>query len=213
MKIEKLTENKIRILLNNEEIKSRNMNNDAVFSKNVESQLLFLEILESAKKQVGFNTDGYKLLIEGFSSADSNLVVTITRFLDKTAFPVNSSIKNKNKKVKVCKKPISFISSNCTYIFDSFESFCDLCNRINFSSLSTKGFAKQVSLYLLNNNYYLVLKNVNKNHKDCKKIISLILEFGKYVNSSLAFESKLLEHGKIIINKNAIGIGIKHFCN
>ena len=145
MKIEKITENKIRIFVNNEEIKKRNIEYSTIFSKNTESQLFLLELLNCAKNQVGFNTDGYKLLIEGFSSPDKDFVFIITKYLDKSYLSSNSNIK---KCVKIRKSNLNIVNSNNTYVFEDFESFCNLCNRINSSSLSIKGLAENIFLYL-----------------------------------------------------------------
>ena len=54
MKIEKLTENKIRIILKSEDFKDKNIDLHTIMTKTAESQGLFLEILNKAKKEVGF---------------------------------------------------------------------------------------------------------------------------------------------------------------
>ena len=66
MKIEKITENKIRIILKQEDFKDKSIDIKELLLTTPESQHLFLEILNRAKKEVNFDTDGYKLLIEAF---------------------------------------------------------------------------------------------------------------------------------------------------
>ena len=68
MKIEKLTDNKIRIIVNLEELETKNINLDDFIMNNIESQKFFLEILNRAEKEIGFKTNNCKLLIETFSS-------------------------------------------------------------------------------------------------------------------------------------------------
>ena len=70
---------------------------------------------------------------------------------------------------------------------------------------------KDISLYLFKNTYYLVFKNINIDYELIKLFFSEIAEFGKNINFSENFERKLLEHGKIIMKKNAISTGIKYF--
>ena len=70
MKIEKLTENKIRVIVSTEDLIKTNTDLNSIMAKAIESQKLFLEILSRAEKEVDFHTEGCKLLIEAFSSID-----------------------------------------------------------------------------------------------------------------------------------------------
>lgn len=80
MKIEKLTENKIRVIINNQDLKDNHIDLHTLMTKTLESQNLFLDMLLRAEQEVGFHTDGCKLLIEAFSSTDENFVFTITKY-------------------------------------------------------------------------------------------------------------------------------------
>lgn len=83
MKIEKITENKIRILVKSEDLDFENLDLHTIMTKAIEQpQGFFLDLLNRAEAEVGFNTDGYKLLIEAYSSIDEDLVFTITKYLD-----------------------------------------------------------------------------------------------------------------------------------
>lgn len=80
MKIEKLTENKIRIIINQEELENTKIDVQKLLSSDQTSQELLLRILKTAKKEIGFDTDGHKLFIETFSSSNEAIVFTITKF-------------------------------------------------------------------------------------------------------------------------------------
>ena len=82
MKIEKLTDDKIRIIVNQNDFKKQKMDFHQFILKNVESQNLFLEILNKAKEELNFDVDGYKLLVETFSSSDDIFIFTITKYKD-----------------------------------------------------------------------------------------------------------------------------------
>ncbi len=58
MKIEKLTDNKIRVIINLEDLKKNNLDFNTIMEKPIESQKLFLEMLLKAEKEVGFYTEG-----------------------------------------------------------------------------------------------------------------------------------------------------------
>ena len=64
MQIEKLTENKIRIILNLEDLKEKNINLHSFMSNSIESQDLFYDVLNKAEEEIGFITKNYKLMIE-----------------------------------------------------------------------------------------------------------------------------------------------------
>ena len=79
MKIEKLTENKIKITLNIDDLDENNINLHSFMANSFETQDLFYTILDKAEKEVGFITDNYKLMIEALSSSDGTFILTITR--------------------------------------------------------------------------------------------------------------------------------------
>ena len=212
MKIEKLTENKIRVIVNTEDLKENDIDFNLLINRTVENQKLFFEILERAEEELDFHTDGYKLLIEAFSSSDEILVFTITKYLPNDT--TNNSEPIKKKKVSVKRKDINFSNKQIIYSFNSFEEFCDFCSCVNNNiNLNITKLSKNISLYLYNNTYYLVLKNINISYKHLKLFYSIASEFAKLLSPSKGFENKLIEHGKVIIKKNAIDTGIKYFVN
>ncbi len=209
MKIEKLTENKIRVILNTEDIPEPNLDTYTMMSKSCKTEGLFFEILQKAEKEVGFYTDGCKLLIEAFSSSEGFLVFTITKYTYKD---LQEELDICKKKVKVKRKNINYSTKQSIYAFNNFDEFCSFCNSLkNNYEFNSKDLSKKISLFLYNDIYYLLIKNINTNYKYKKLFHSLALEFGKQIFYSNSFENKLLEHGNIIIKKNAIDTGIKYF--
>lgn len=203
MKIEKLTENKIRVIINSDELNLSNLDFHSIMVKSIETQAIFSDILEKAEKEVDFHTDGCKLLIEAFSSLEDVLVFTITKYVP---------IETKKKKLIVKKKSFNPKVSQTICNFADFDTFCEFCNSIqNLHKLDINKLTKSTSLYLLHNTYYLILKNVNTNYENIDLFYSALSEFGKISSFSDEFEHKLLEHGKAIIKKNVINVGIKFF--
>ena len=60
MKIEKLTDDKIRVIINSQDT---HFNQEDFFKNPIDTQDIFLDILEKAEEEVNFYTDGCKLLI------------------------------------------------------------------------------------------------------------------------------------------------------
>ena len=148
MKIEKLTENKIRVIVNSEDLKKNNLDYQTIMEKPIESQKLFLEMLLKAEKEVGFYTEGYKLLVEAFSSSDGIFVFTITKYLEKNITPSNKLKVTPKKKIK----NVNPKSTTSIYKFSGFEEFCEFCTSLhNTTKIQSKQLAKNIALYLFNN--------------------------------------------------------------
>lgn len=201
MKIEKLTENKIRIILNIDDLAKKNISLSKLSQNTDEAQKLFKSILKEAEKEVGFNTSDSKLMIEAFASTDGFFVVTFTK-LD------SSPDLFKSKKPKAKRKSPCFSCNNAIYKFDSFEEFCNFCTYLNSIKLDDlKKFAKCISLYEYNSTYFLVFSDINRDFTLSGKLYVAISEFAKLVSNSDKFKSKLVEYGKVVFKNNAIKQG------
>lgn len=208
MKIEKLTENKIRVIIKSSDLNLKSLDIHLLMTKALEKQTFFANMLEQAKQEVGFNTDGCKLLIEAFSSSDDIFIFTITKYYPEDIIPCNLP----RKKLIVKRKAINLSNKLAIYKLESFDEFCDFCECINkVSNFDIKNFSKNISLYLYNNTYYLLIRDINTSYYCSNVFYSIISEFSKPVSYSTSFENKLIEHGKAIIKRNAITTGIKYF--
>ena len=167
MKIEKLTENKIRVIVNTEDLKENDIDFNLLMNKSMETQNLFFEILERAEEELDFHTDGYKLLIEAFSSSDEKLVFTITKYLPKE---ISNTLETpKKKKLAVKRKSIDFSNKQIIYSFSSFEEFCNFCSFINNNSnINVTKISKNIYLYFYNYKYYLSLIKLKTYYSNIK---------------------------------------------
>lgn len=200
MKIEKLTENKIRIILNTEDLEKNNVDFKSFISNSFQSQDLLLSILNKAEKEVGFYTKDSKILIEAFASSDGQIIFTITKFS-----PQNVQTLSPRKTLTVKRRNLSLNNKVSIYSFNNFDTFCDFCDNLNINLVKNlKSFCKSISLYLYNDTYYLILSDINNECEFLKTFYSSISEFATFVNNSHYFQHKLLEHGKAIFKNNAI---------
>lgn len=209
MKIEKLTENKIRVIISLEDLVKQNINIHKALAKESNFQNLFLNILEQAEKETGFYTEGCKLLIEIFSFSEEIVVFTITKYSSTDLKDLSGNTETKKRKLIAKRKNFKIKKQELIYIFKDFETFCEFCNSLK--NLDIKKICKNTILYLYKNTYYLVVKNINNNYEKSNCFFSKICEFAKLSPFSNNFENKLIEHGKTIIKKDAIGIGTKYF--
>ncbi len=207
MKIEKLTEDKIRVILNFSDLEKNHIDAKSVFSRTLEYHDFFMNLLEQAKTEVGFSTDGCRILIEALSTSDEYLVFTITKYLEpssKGALPL--------KRPCVKRKSLNNSSKKTIYKFDNFDYFCDFCEYLkNNLNMEIDKISKASSLYFYKNTYYLIFNNTKISQKLSKLLYITVSEFLSPYSFSNAFENKLLEYGKLIIKSNAINTGIKYF--
>lgn len=206
MKIEKLTENKIRIILKEEDLRKKSIDTNAHTLSTPEYQKLFLEILVKAKKELDFNTDGHKLLIEAYSENKDAFIFIITKYIE----PTNNN-KSKPKKY-LASKPKQLTNLYQIFKFDDFEDYCSACNSIaENNNIVLKGIFKTSVLYNYNNYYYLIIDGLNNKHKSAKVLLATLSEFSNQLSYTKNFSFKLKEHGKLIIKNNAINTGIRYF--
>ena len=149
MKIEKLTDNKIRIIINFEELSEKNIDIFNLPDSKEKIYDLFDGILKEADKQVGFNTQDCRLLIEAFSSSEGYIIFTFTKYKS------NIKPEKTTKKLRLKRKTYKNNYTNAIYKFNNFEEFCNFCTYCNKTKLSDlKQLAKNISLYEYNNFYY-----------------------------------------------------------
>lgn len=214
MKIEKLTENKIRIILNVDDLKEKKIDLHTFLSNSIESQEIFLDMLDEAERELGFVTDNYKIMIEALAISEGGFILTITRIV-----PDSDKIKapSHKKKLRIKRKLPSLDFKNLIYAFPSFDVFCDFCRSLNKSNpnsiLYIESFSKNISLYLYGGQYFLVLSNVKTipEIQLSKKFCSAIVEFANFASGSDVFKEKIKEYGENIIDSNAISTCLKYF--
>lgn len=211
MKFEKLSENKLRITLTVNDLKDKDINFHDFMSNPLETQDLFLDILKEAKEKVGFSTADYRVKIEALAMIDGDFIVNITRMSEKEK---NNSptVGSQKKKFKVRRKTVAPKSEQAVYKFDCFDDYCYFIQYLSQNGLSNSHLiAKKIVVYIYQDEYYLILDNINMNYKKLLKFYSSITEFGTYINNSPLFISKLQECGKIVIKNNALKTSLKHF--
>ncbi len=207
MRFQKLSENKLKIFISSSELPISG-SFDNFIANSLKAKDSFLDILERAYDEVGFNTTDYKIKIDAVALMNGDFVLIVTKL-------VKLNIKRKVAVPKVVHKNISSNNINLTnynstiaiYEYENFDDFCNFCaflKKVNITDLSS--FAKCIELYLYNKKYYLAISNINTNYKKISNIYSYITEFGKYFSSKDLFYSVLHEKSNLIIKNNAIEI-------
>ena len=202
MKIEKLTDNKIRIIFDIDDLAKKNIDIHSLIKNTDGTQKFFKKILKEAEKEVGFDAQDSKLLIEAFISNDGFFILTFTKIANETQI-------KKSIMPKVKRKDFNLSSKYDIYQFETFNEFCNFCTYLKTTKLGNlKKFAKKISLYEYNSKYFLVFAEIDTEFKDSSLVYVSICEFAKLASNSSCFSSRLLEYGKPIYKNNAIQNGI-----
>ena len=177
MKFEKLTDTKIRIVFNIDDMNSNNFSADTFFSDNSIAQSALNSILSMAEKEIGFKADDCKLLIEAISSNDGDFIFTITKLY-------------------------SYELHNAVYSsilrFDCFENFVSLCTYLkNINSFNFYDFLRNCCLFKLNNIYYLC---INSAYELPNLLVNSFTEFSSCINYNSTLDGILSEYGTLIFN-------------
>ena len=215
MKIEKLNENKIRITLNLEDLSERDIDFHSFMSNSIESQSIFLDMLDKADREVGFNTDDCRIMIEALALKNGNFVLTITKFEHTTDENTKTKAQNQKKKaLHIKRKAPIWDSRKVIYSFESFDVFCNFCSFLLKCphTLNLSKFAEESVLYEYNSNFYLILTNICLDSELSKFICNSITEFAHFVENSELFEKRITEYGRPIMPSQAIITCIEHFC-
>ena len=201
MKFEKINDNILRIVLSFDELPDCN-NLSELMSDTELAKSSFLRLLDQAGSVVGFDTTDYKVKIQAQSLHNGNFVITVTRLME---------LKGK-RKVVTPKRVYKEDSVNSAFTINSFDDFSGFCSCLKDNRfLYLNRLVKFCYLYNYSNSYFLVLNNINENHKQIALFYSLITEFSEFVTNKELFYFTLKEHGKIILDNNAL-ITWQRFC-
>ena len=199
MRFEKLSNDKIRIILDLQDLEDNDIDYQSFMSNSSDSQKLFMEILDEAEEQIGFITKDYKLMIEALATMDGDFIITVTRSLPD--FDIASVYKKRTIKAK--RKSNKLTTDTIIYEFNNFDDIFDfvlLLKNLNITGLNA--FTKDFALYTYKNNYYLVMDNIDKNFDAIKTFLCTLTEFGKSINNSNLFKSRLNEYGTLLVKNN-----------
>ena len=150
-----MNENNIRIFFYIEDLIEKNIDLHTFMSNSMETQDLFLDMLDKAESELGFNTKNYKLVIEALASSDGSFIITVTRML-----PNDGTLKKQKKTVKTKIKSVSPNNQTSITSFNKFEDFCAFCTYVNSNNAFPKQKFKSTTLLFYQGNYYLIFNNL-----------------------------------------------------
>ena len=197
MKIEKLNENKIKVTFNIDDLAEKNIDLYSFMHNTPETQDVFWDILNEAEKECGFNVDNSMIYVEATTSGGGNFSLIVTKTNEKPSLLSSINPTYNKKSFKLKRKIASINTIQNIYQFDSFDDVCEYAQTINLKRNNNN------ILYSLANKYYLKLFAIPSNN---------ILEYAVICKSPELLEARIMEYGKVIIEKNALQTISKYFC-
>ncbi|MBQ7108872.1 MAG: adaptor protein MecA [Clostridia bacterium] len=202
MKIERVDENKIKVLLDDIEAKEWNVTVKNISENTPEVQKMFWHAIRLAKDSVNFSVDGAKLFVETIPSCESGIGMLITRVCSDKE--LQRAVENCAYKGKIHRRDLRGETEirekrrKCIYKFDSFDSVC-----AGAASLYDR-YSGMSALYKMDEEFYLCL--VPDGAVSLCEAEIILPEFAEKYKSSQYVHGLLNEHGKVMIKENAVGI-------
>ena len=209
MKIEKIDENKIRIMFGSDELIENNISVHSFLSNSIETQKLFLAILDIAYEDFGFDITNSNLSCETISFSNQQFVIIVTKNSMKTS---TKSISHNTNTLSFNFPENGFLESKISNNFEQdilLYSFQDINDVFSFSDyLNTNLDTHLISsfFYKYNSTYFIkiILKNLDINYK--QTLLSYLLEYKNPIILNELTLKILEEHSVFLINDNALAI-------
>jgi len=198
VKFKRLSDDKVQIIVSSEDLEKRDVKKWDLMPSSPKAQELFQEMLDQAYEECGFEVDSEtQLMVEAYPMTTDSLVITLTKVKqsDKDIFDTEFDDDGEELYEDLEDKEIAELESDeLVYLFRDFEDIVQLCKLINGD------YQDRCNLYKLGNVYYLTFVNPDSLSDHALGML------GEYSNLVHLAESYLSEHGKLMIEKNAVQV-------
>lgn len=202
-----ISENKIKVILTNEDLKNFELDADELDYSNTDTKRMFWDVLSRAKHSTGFDTDGQKVLVQLYPSRCGGCEMFVTKIglLGSDEENGHSSARITpiiSEKITVKGKQRTKHSEKKRYAafgFDSLSGLLAVCRQLQSSGYDSESLA-----YIDDSGrYYLFLADVDTTGYTPLDSYSFICEFGAIENQETV-RSRLAEHGCVICTADAV---------
>lgn len=208
MKIEKISENQVKFILNKADLIERNMKLAELSYGSEKTEELFREMLKQAMIECDFHTESNThLIIEAIPVSQESLMVILTKtsgsddieskfnFMPRTG---EQLFKQRQKLEEEPRVEADGIASH-VFAFKSIDEIIEVAARIDGQ------FEGESSVYKKDKKYYLVLNSdISSDYKNRANLEILLMEYAQKISSSPMARIYLEEHGEVIIAYDAL---------
>ena len=215
MKIERISENQLKLTLTKDDLKERDIKLEDLISPSEKTQKLFRDIMEQALDEEDFVSENTPLMVEAVPMGTEGIMIIVTKVNDKDKKGNTAAdlLQQAQETRRWKKKPLDTLEhaeeKNSDILIYSFPELDDV---IRVSLRLDGGFKGESSVYKNDGKYFLVLQGDTYTAEESSDELELVLkEYGqKHVSTPLA-KYYLLEHGETIIADKAVKALAKTF--
>lgn len=190
MKIEKVDDNKVKIILSFEELEMRNITLSDIEKNNTAARNLFTSLIEETNLDEDFVCDDSQLFIEASSDNTDTFILTITKTNDLP--DINNYVKPETKMLyRINSRLYEFAS------LDTILNFCEVAKEENL-------FFGQNTLFKYNDKYFILFsENAIKNKKFIKTYVMISEYCSRYFSYDIFYKT-VIEKADVVISNRAL---------
>lgn len=199
MKMERLSQDKIRIFLTFDDLTERGIQKDDMWREIPKVHELFSDMMDQAYTELGFEPSG-PLAVEVLALPAQGMVVIVTRGKMDFHYSVDSLDEEVEEMYEL--EVTLEQTDQITYVFHDLEDLLRMAKVLN--PLITDGGI----LFSYKNKWFLQLDAVDLDESGYQAVIAVLSEFGEAASVTRAV---LEEYGKTVIAENAVKVLCTHF--
>jgi len=192
MKIKKINEDKVQIIITNQDLEERDFKKWELMPLSPKAQELFQDLLDMAYQECGFEIeDDSQLMVEAYPLSIDSFVIVMTK-VRSARFTEQFHISLPNNQEEGEESPAVERGSKQVWSFTDLEICCQACQRLVPDYLETS------ALFKYQNTYYLALQIIPEAQVE---VSALLGEYSEWVAVDEAF---LEEYGTALIKREAV---------
>lgn len=214
MKIEKISDTQIKLILTQRDLTERNIQLEDLTSPSEKTQNLFREIMEQALTECDFIAENTPLMVEAMPVGLDGIMIIVTKIDHNDSIGNHLKLINQSKELRRYKKKsvtafTPMEDAGGALLIYSFHCLDDVIDASLRICEAHQGYS---ALYKMEGQYYLVLQNEEGIDEEKVAALDMVLgEYGKkHVSTPLA-KYYLVEHGEVILENKAIRMLAKSF--
>lgn len=208
MRIEKIADNKIKVMIDSNEAKAWNISFKNISENTPEVQKMFWTAIRLAQQNVDFSIDGAKLFVEAvkdeeFEGGFGMLITRVASQDELNTAIANCTYRGRLKRTQLkAEHPVA--TGRYIYKFREFETVCAAAEEIS------SHYTGESVLYKYDGAFYLYL--VPETERQMMDLEALLLEFGSKVPNCQYMHGRLNEYGEKMIQERAVCVLQEYFC-
>jgi adapter protein MecA 1/2 len=200
MRIERLSQDKIRIFLTFDDLSERGIQKEDMWQEVPKVHDLFTEMMDQAYSELGFDATG-PLAVEVFALPAQGMVVIVTR--GKYDHHQYGGSGEDELPEEIYEMEVTLEQSDSiVYAFRDFEVLVEAAH-VLIGNITSQG-----QLYSYNDKWYLYFDPKEFEEAALSGLVGVLAEFG---DSSPVTQAVLAEYGKTVMAENAVQILCTHF--